>query len=100
MTRFRDAGSAGFFDVDERLKEASAKGDALERLGPIVDFELFRPALSRAAPHRGPDTWQHPVTRKACPEILLAPEGTSTHGREEQQPAGKARFAASPANPV
>jgi hypothetical protein len=25
-------GQAGFFDVDERLKELSAKGDQLERL--------------------------------------------------------------------
>ncbi len=43
-------GQAGFFDVDERLKELSAKGDALERLNGIVDFELFRPALARAVP--------------------------------------------------
>lgn len=43
-------GQAGFFDVDERLKDLSSKGDALERLSAIVDFELFRPALSRAVP--------------------------------------------------
>lgn len=43
-------GQAGFFDVDERLKDLSAKGDALERLGAIVDFELFRPDLARAVP--------------------------------------------------
>ena len=41
-------GQAGFFDVDERLKELSAKGDDLERLKAVVDFELFRPALARA----------------------------------------------------
>ena len=35
-------GQAGFFDVDERLKELSAKGDDLERLSAIVDFEAFR----------------------------------------------------------
>ena len=40
----------GFFDVDERLKDLSAKGDALERLKAIVDFELFRPDLMRAVP--------------------------------------------------
>ncbi len=38
-------GQAGFFDVDERLKELSAKGDDLERLNGIVDFEAFRPDL-------------------------------------------------------
>ena len=43
-------GQAGFFDVDERLKELSAKGDTLERLNGIVDFELFRPDLERAVP--------------------------------------------------
>src|SRR5215207_4258525 len=41
-------GQAGFFDVDERLNELSAKGDHLERLSAIVNFELFRPDLSRA----------------------------------------------------
>ena len=43
-------GQAGFFDVEERLKELSAKGDALERLNPVVDFELFRADLERAVP--------------------------------------------------
>jgi len=43
-------GQAGFFDVDERLKELSAKGDDLERLNGVVDFELFRPDLARAVP--------------------------------------------------
>jgi transposase, IS5 family len=43
-------GQPGFFDVDARLKALSAKGDALERLSAIVDFELFRPDLIRAVP--------------------------------------------------
>ena len=43
-------GQAGFFDVDERLKELSAKGDDLERLNAIVDFEAFRADLARAVP--------------------------------------------------
>src|ERR1700690_729326 len=43
-------GQAGFFDVEERLKELSAKGDALERLTAVVDFELFRGDLERAVP--------------------------------------------------
>jgi len=41
-------GQPGFFDVEERLKELSAKGDALERLTAVVDFELFRDDLERA----------------------------------------------------
>ena len=43
-------GQPGFFDIDERLRDLSAKGDALERLSAIVDFELFRPDLMRAVP--------------------------------------------------
>jgi IS5 family transposase len=43
-------GQGGFFDVEERLKELSAKGDDLERLNAIVDFELFRVDLARAVP--------------------------------------------------
>lgn len=40
----------GFFDVDERLAELTAKGDDLERLNALVDFELFRPTLEAAVP--------------------------------------------------
>src|SRR6202012_1161205 len=43
-------GQAGFFDVEERLKELSAKGDELERLNAVVDFELFRVDLEWAVP--------------------------------------------------
>jgi IS5 family transposase len=46
-------GQAGFFDVDERLKELSAKGDHLERLTAIIDFELFRADLEQAVPRAG-----------------------------------------------
>jgi transposase, IS5 family len=40
----------GFFDVDERLRELSVKGDDLERIAALVDFERFRPELERAVP--------------------------------------------------
>jgi transposase, IS5 family len=43
-------GMAGFFDIDERLKELSAKGDDLERIKALVDFEIFRPGLEAAVP--------------------------------------------------
>src|SRR5262249_12704043 len=43
-------GQSGFFDVEERLKELSAKGDDLERLTTVVNFELFRGELERAVP--------------------------------------------------
>ena len=44
------AGQPGFFDVEERLKQLSVKGDNLERLNAVVDFELFRADLERAVP--------------------------------------------------
>jgi hypothetical protein len=40
----------GLFDVDGRLRELSAKGDDLERLKALVDFEIFRGDLERAVP--------------------------------------------------
>jgi IS5 family transposase len=43
-------GQLGFFDVDSRLRELSAKGDDLERLSALVDFEVFRLDLVRAVP--------------------------------------------------
>ena len=43
-------GQAGFFDIEERLAGLSKKGDGLERLSAVVDFELFRPELEAAVP--------------------------------------------------
>ena len=43
-------GTPGFFDMDERLAELSAKGDDLERMNSLVDFELSRKALGAAIP--------------------------------------------------
>jgi IS5 family transposase len=43
-------GQAGLFDLEARLALLSAKGDGLERLRAVVDFELFRPELERAVP--------------------------------------------------
>jgi transposase, IS5 family len=42
--------SAGFFDLDDRLAELSAKGDDLARVKALVDFEMFRAALEAAVP--------------------------------------------------
>jgi IS5 family transposase len=44
------AGQPGLFDLEERLAALSAKGDGLERLGAVIDVELFRPELERAVP--------------------------------------------------
>jgi IS5 family transposase len=39
---------AGFWSVEDRLRELSAQGDPLEKLLEIVDFELFRAVLNEA----------------------------------------------------
>ena len=44
------AAQPGLFDLEDRLARLSAKGDELERLAAVVDFERFRPELERAVP--------------------------------------------------
>src|SRR5271154_1031222 len=61
-------GQPGFFDVEERLKELSAKGDALERLSAVVDFALFRTDLERAVPRWGAGS---KVGRPAFDHVLM-----------------------------
>ena len=41
-------GQPGFFDVDERLKRLSDLGDQMLAFTAAVDFEMFRPELTRA----------------------------------------------------
>ena len=64
-------GQAGFFDLDERLKELSAKGDTLERLNGLVDFEMFRPALARAVPRSDGATGGRPAFDQARDAVAL-----------------------------
>jgi IS5 family transposase len=42
------AGQPGFWDVEERLRELTARGDPLEKLAATVDFEIFRASLEEA----------------------------------------------------
>ena len=42
------AGQPGFFDLSDRYEALSAAGDPLERLGSVVDFEVFRSPLVAA----------------------------------------------------
>ena len=67
-------GQAGFFDVDARLKDLSAKGDALERLNAIVDVELFRPDLARRC------ALGRPEGQPACVRSGLHGEGADPAG--------------------
>jgi IS5 family transposase len=54
------ARQAGLFDIEERLRELSAKGDDLERINALVDFEAFRPELERAVPQSDRARGGHP----------------------------------------
>lgn len=47
-------GQAGFWDLENRLKELSEQGDPLEDLSRTVDFELFRPVLRKAFKQKNP----------------------------------------------
>ena len=78
-------GQGGFFDVDDRLKELSAKGDDLERLNAIIDFEVFRPGLARAVPRSdgskgGRPAFDHVLMFKVL--ILQAAHGLSDERAE------------------
>ena len=59
----QDGRPACFFDVEERLAGLSRKGDDLERLQAVVDFELFRPELERASAAGGPQQGRAPAVR-------------------------------------
>ena len=76
---------AGSSTFDERLKELSAKGDDLERLNAIVDFEVFRPNLVRAVPRSdgskgGRPAFDHVLMLKVL--ILQAAHGLSDERTE------------------
>ena len=43
---------SGLFDLQDRYGDLSRSGDPLERLTSVVDFELFRPALTTAMPRQ------------------------------------------------
>ena len=81
-------GQLGFFDVDERLEELSAKGDALERLGAIVNFEVFRADLSRAVPRSDGATGGRLSTSCSC--ALRGPSGQGARPPGQPRAVGRA----------
>ena len=46
------SGQLGFWSLEDRLAEISARGDPLETLAATVDFEMFRPVLVEALGER------------------------------------------------
>ena len=82
------AGQPGFFDVDERLKALSAAGDPLERLAPVVDFELFRPELEAALVALGSGEGRPAALRRGA-DVQGAGAADAVHavGRPDRVPA-------------
>jgi transposase, IS5 family len=56
MKNFKTAEMPGLFDVELRLQWLQAKGDPLNRLNTVIDWESFRPLLAQAVtkPAKGP----------------------------------------------
>ena len=42
------------FDFEERLATRSAKGDHLEHVNGLIDFDMFRPAMEATVPKAAP----------------------------------------------
>jgi IS5 family transposase len=79
------ARQVGMFDVEERLAGLSKKGDDLERLIAVIDFEVFRPELERAVPRAdrsrgGRPPFDHVLMFKA---LILQTQNNLSHERTE-----------------
>jgi hypothetical protein len=79
MRRSKDRYGA---NVGEAGSGEPGEGRALRARFSDVDLihELPYGPAACEPPQQRPDTWQHPIQRRSCPKILLAPEGASTHG--------------------
>src|SRR4051794_1745914 len=75
-------GQAGFFDIEERLKELSAKGDTLERLNGLVDLAF--PAGSGEGCAAGRPLPRRPSSFRPCADV----PGADPAG--QPQPVGRA----------
>ena len=64
------------FDIDERLRELSAKGDALERLSELADFEVFRPRTGGASRGRV-EGWSPGI--RSCADVQSAVAAGDAH---------------------
>jgi hypothetical protein len=90
----------GFFDLSDRLRELSAKGDDLERIAALVDFGMFRPELERAVPRSdgskgGRPAFDHVLMFKIL--LLQAMHGLSDE-RSQSRPAGRREVTRLPRN--
>ena len=63
-------GQMGFFDVDKRLRDISAKGDPLEILSHTVPWESFRADLEGAL-RKAPEGRKSKAGRKPWDSVLI-----------------------------
>lgn len=79
------AGQPGFFDLSDRYEALSAAGDPLERLGSVVDFEVFRgpliAALRRSVRGKGGRPPYDPVAMLKV--LILAAQSNVSDARME-----------------
>jgi hypothetical protein len=78
------------FDLDDRLAELSAKGDSLERVQALVDFQMFRVALEAAVPRADRSKGGRPASKSNMPATRLAFTGRAarkvTRSRAKEPP--------------
>ena len=53
MRKYKTTGNTTLFDQDDRERKLTEMGDPLERLGAVVDFEMFRPEFGGRAAAEG-----------------------------------------------
>src|SRR5437588_12992647 len=80
----------GFFDIEERLRELSAKGDDLECIKGLVDFGKFRADLEAAVPRAdrsrgGRPPFDHVLMFKV---LILIQQGQAEGGRRASGRSG------------
>ncbi len=69
-----DVGETGSGEPGERRALRARSNDV-----DLIHELPYGPAACEP-PQQRPDTWQHPIQRRSCSKILLAPEGASTQG--------------------
>ena len=48
MQKYKSTGNRGLFDEQENMSKLSAKGNPLERIAKVIDFEFFENPWSQS----------------------------------------------------
>ena len=71
-------GQPGFFDVDDRLQRLTDLGDQLLAFTKVVDFEAFRPELTKALAYSDGGAGRTAAVR-SCDDV----QGAGDPGRQQ-----------------